>query len=94
MAEYYMCLGEVMAAALPSALKLAVKLRIMLIGFQRGRFHLTENELKLPKPVYRTLMTVDKISKAIGIAKSIPLKSLIDKEIIITVKRLKIYKPK
>ncbi|HOS57921.1 MAG TPA: primosomal protein N' [Bacteroidales bacterium] len=98
-AEYYMChLGEVMAAALPSALKLASETKIMLNpAFNGDVSTLTENELKLAETLsYRTLMTVDEISKAIGIAKIIPLiKSLIDKEIIITDEEIKNpYKPK
>ena len=97
--EYYMChLGEVMSAALPSALKIASETKIILHpSFTGDISHLTENELKLTEALsYRTLMTVDEISHAIGIAKVIPIiKSLVEKEIIITDEEIKNpYKPK
>ena len=98
-ARYYMCsLGEVMSAALPSALKLASETKIQLNPVFDGDVSvLTEKELKLVEALsYHPTMTVDEISKTIDIQKVIPIiKSLVDKDVVITDEEIKDpYKPK
>ncbi len=88
MADYYLCtLGEVMAAALPSALKLASETKIYLHpNFNGDVSMLNPNELHIAEALtYRETMTVDEISKAVNIQKVIPIiKSLVDKRIVVT----------
>lgn len=98
-AQYYMCsLGEVMAAALPSALKLASATQIQLNpAFDGDLSILTEKETKLVEALsYRTQMSVDEIASTIGIQKIIPIiKSLVDKDVIITDEEIRDpYRPK
>ena len=88
MANYYLCtLGEVMAAALPSALKLASETKIYLNpDFNGDVSSLNPNELRIAEALtYHETMTVDEISKTIQIQKVIPIiKSLVDKKIVVT----------
>ena len=88
MANYYLCtLGEVMAAALPSALKLASETKIYLHpDFNGDVSSLNPNELRIAEALtYHETMTVDEISKTIQIQKVIPIiKSLVDKKIVVT----------
>lgn len=88
MANYYLCtLGEVMAAALPSALKLASETKIYLHpDFNGDVSSLNPNELHIAEALtYHETMTVDEISKTIQIQKVIPIiKSLVDKKIVVT----------
>lgn len=88
MADYYLCtLGEVMAAALPSALKLASETKIHLHpNFSGDVSTLTPNELHIAEALtYKEFMTVDEISKAVNIQKVIPIiKSLVDKKVVVT----------
>jgi len=88
MANYYLCtLGEVMAAALPSALKLASETKIYLHpDFNGDVSSLNPNELRITEALtYHETMTVDEISKTIQIQKVIPIiKSLVDKKIVVT----------
>ena len=88
MADYYLCtLGEVMAAALPSALKLASETKIHLHpNFSGDVSTLNPNELHIAEALtYRETMTVDEISKTVNIQKVIPIiKSLVDKKVVIT----------
>ena len=98
-ARYYMCsLGEVMAAALPSALKLASETKIQLNpAFDGDMTVLNEKETKLVEALaYHPTMTVDEISKTIDIQKVIPIiKSLVDKDVVITDEEIRDpYKPK
>lgn len=98
-AQYYMCSpGEVMAAALPSALKLASATQIQLNpAFDGDLSILTDKETKLIEALsYHTQMTVDEISKVIDIQKIIPIiKSLVDKDVIITDEEIRDpYRPK
>ncbi len=98
-AQYYMCSpGEVMAAALPSALKLASATKIQLNpAFDGDLSILTDKETKLIEALsYHTQMTVDEISKVIDIQKIIPIiKSLVDKDVIITDEEIRDpYRPK
>lgn len=97
--KYYMCgLGEVMAAALPSALKLASETKIQLSpSFDGDLSILSDKELKLVEALsYHPVMTIDEISKTIDIQKVIPIiKSLVEKDIIITDEEIRDpYKPK
>ncbi len=99
MANYYLCtLGEVMAAALPAALKLASETKIHLHpDFSGDVSMLTPNELHIAETLtYRETMTVDEISKAVNIQKVIPvIKSLVDKKIVVTDEEVRNrYKPK
>ena len=88
MADYYLCtLGEVMAAALPSALKLASETKIHLHpNFSGDVSTLNPNELHIAEALtYRETMTVDEISKTVNIQKVIPIiKSLVDKKVVVT----------
>ncbi|MBR4917834.1 MAG: primosomal protein N' [Bacteroidales bacterium] len=88
MADYYLCtLGEVMAAALPSALKLASETKIHLHpNFSGDVSTLNPNELHIAEALtYKEIMTVDEISKAVNIQKVIPIiKSLVDKRVVVT----------
>ena len=88
MADYYLCtLGEVMAAALPSALKLASETKIHLHpNFSGDVSTLNENELHITEALaYCEAMTVDEISKTVNIQKVIPIiKSLVDKKVVVT----------
>ena len=98
-AHYYMCsLGEVMAAALPSALKLASETKVQLNpAFDGDMSVLNEKETKLVETLaYHPTMTVDEIAKAIDIQKVIPIiKSLVDKDVVITDEEIRDpYKPK
>lgn len=99
MANYYLCtLGEVMAAALPSALKLASETKIYLNpDFNGDVSSLNPNELRIAEALtYHETMTVDEISKTIQIQKVIPIiKSLVDKKIVVTDEEVRNrYKPK
>lgn len=98
-AKYYMCsLGEVMAAALPSALKLASETKIQLNpAFDGDLSILSDKEVKLVEALsYHPTMTIDEISKTIDIQKVIPvIKSLVDQDVIITDEEIRDpYKPK
>ena len=98
-ANYYMCsLGEVMAAAFPSALKLASETKIQLNpAFDGDMTVLNEKETKLVEALaYHPTMTVDEIAKTIDIQKVIPIiKSLVDKDVVITDEEIRDpYKPK
>lgn len=88
MSNYYLCtLGEVMAAALPSALKLASETKMRLHPrFDGDVSILNPNELHITEALtYRETLTVDEISKAVNIQKILPIiKSLVDKKVIIT----------
>lgn len=99
LAEYYMCtLGEVMAAALPSALKLAGETKIMLHpAFDGDISALSARELRVLETLSsRPVMTVQEISKATDMAKVMPvIKSLVEKEIVMTDEEIRNpYKPK
>lgn len=99
MAEYYLCsLGEVMAAALPSALKLASETKIKLHpDFSGDITILNERELSIAEALARQeQMTVDEVAKTVNIQKIIPIiKSLVDKRVVITDEEIRNpYKPK
>lgn len=99
MAQYYMCtLGEVMAAALPSALKLAGETQVMLHPEFLGDIsHLNERELRVAEALtYRDKMSVAEIAKVVQIQKVFPLiKNLVEKKVIVVAEEInEIYKPK
>jgi len=86
LAEYYMCyVGEVMNAALPSALKLASETRIMLNkGFEYDRSVLHDKEFLIVEALdIQPELTVSDIAKLLGQKTVMPiLKALFEKNII------------
>lgn len=99
MADYYMCaLGDVMAAALPSALKLASETKIKLHpDFSGDVTILNERELCIAEALaHREEMTVDEVAKIVNVQKIIPvIKSLVEKHVVITDEEIRNpYKPK
>jgi len=93
LAHYYLChQGEVMAAAMPSGLKLAGETLIMLHPNFDGEIStLTERELKILEALsYRQRMTVAEAQKAADIQKIFPIiKSLVEKNVILTTEEIK-----
>jgi primosomal protein N' (replication factor Y) len=93
LAHYYLChKGEVMAAAMPSGLKLAGETLIMLHpNFDGDISTLTERELKIAEALsYRQHITVDEMQKIVGIQKIFPvIKSLVEKNVILTTEEIK-----
>lgn len=87
-ADYYMCtLGEVMACALPSALKLASETKIKLRADYDGDLTiLNPHELQIVEALaHRETMTVDEVAKLVQVQKIISIiKSLVDKKVILT----------
>jgi primosomal protein N' (replication factor Y) len=93
LAHYYLChQGEVMAAAMPSGLKLAGETLIMLHpNFDGDISTLTERELKIAEALsYRQRMTVAETQKVVDIQKIFPvIKSLVEKNVILTTEEIK-----
>jgi len=93
LAHYYLChQGEVMAAAMPSGLKLAGETLIMLHpNFDGDISTLTEKELKIAEALsYRQRMTVAEAQKTVDIQKIFPIiKSLVEKNVILTTEEIK-----
>ncbi|MDR2971161.1 MAG: primosomal protein N' [Bacteroidales bacterium] len=93
LADYYLChKGEVMAAAMPSGLKLAGETLIMLHPNFDGEIStLTERELKITEALsYRQHITVAEMQKIVGIQKIFPvIKSLVEKKVILTTEEIK-----
>jgi len=93
LAKYYLCyLGEVMAASMPSGLKLAGETLIMLHpNFDGDISSLTEREMKIVEALsYRQQITVDEMQKIAEIQKIFPvIKSLVEKNVIITTEEIK-----
>ena len=87
MADYYMCyIGDVMAIALPSAFRLASESSISIHPDFTGELSdLTDNELRIVRLLTdHPVMTVDDISRAIGVQKMMPLlNTMIEREIIV-----------
>ena len=99
MADYYMCtIGEVMAASLPSALRLASETKVKIHPeFDGDVSVLTPYELKVMELlIHRETMTVAEVGKSLQIAKVLPIiKSLVDKHTLITDEEIRNpYKPK
>ena len=98
-ADYYMCtVGEVMAAALPSALRLASETKVKIHpDFDGDVSVLTPYELNVVELlVHRETMTVAEVGKTLQVAKVMPIvKSLVDKRVVITDEEIRNpYKPK
>lgn len=98
-ADYYMCtVGEVMAAALPSALRLASETKVKIHpDFDGDVSVLTPYELNVVELlVHRETMTVAEVGKTLQVAKVMPvIKSLVDKHVVITDEEIRNpYKPK
>ena len=99
MAEYYMCtIGEVMAASLPSALRLASETKVKIHPeFDGDVSVLTPYELNVVELlIHRETMTVAEVGKTLQVAKVMPIiKSLVDKRSVITDEEIRNpYKPK
>ncbi len=99
MADYYLCtLGEVMAAALPSALKLASETKIKLHpDFSGDVTVLNPFELRIAEALtHREEMTVAEVANAAQVQKILPvIKSMVEKRVIITDEEIRNpYKPK
>jgi len=98
-AEYYMCHpGEVMNAALPSALKLASETRIVQHpDFDGKTDHLNEKEYLIAEAIdIQKTLTISEVSRIVEYKKVIPLiKNLIEKKVVLVEEELKDrYKPK
>lgn len=99
MADYYMCtIGEVMAASLPSALRLASETKVKIHPeFDGDVSVLTPYEMNVVELlVHRETMTVAEVGKTLQVAKVMPIiKSLVDKRVVITDEEIRNpYKPK
>lgn len=99
MSDYYMCtIGEVMAAALPSALRLASETKVKIHPeFDGDVSLLTPFELNVMELLFhRETMTVAEVGKSLQIAKVLPIiKSLVEKHALITDEEIRNpYKPK
>ncbi len=86
MADYYLCTeGEVMAAALPSAYKLASETRIILDPeYIHDSQNLSDQEFMVIEALdIQKILSISEISRIIGIAKVIPLlKTMLEKKYI------------
>lgn len=99
MASYYMSTeGEVMNAALPTALKLASESRLVLSpAFVQDSDILNEFEFQITEALLeKKKLTVDELSKLVGYKKVLPIiKTMIENKIIVMEEELKdVYKPK
>ena len=87
LSEYYMCyLGDVMAIALPSAFRLASESSVSIHPDFTGELSdLTDQELRVVQLLTdHPVMTVEDISRAIGLQKMMPLLStMIERQIIV-----------
>ncbi len=87
LASYYMCyVGDVMAIALPSAFRLASESSVSIHPEFTGELSdLTDNELRIVQLLTEhPVMTVEDISRAIGVQKMMPvLNSMIERNIIV-----------
>lgn len=85
--SYYLCyLGEVMQAALPSALKLSSESKISLAeDFELDSQTLSDNEFLIVEALQiQPQLTITEVSKIIGYKKVMPIiKTMIDKKIIV-----------
>ena len=98
-AGYYLCYpGEVMNAALPSALKLASETKIVLApDFDRDYAQLNDREFLIVEALeLRQVITITDASRIVDTAKVIPLiKTLIEKGVVLTQEELTDrYKPR
>ncbi len=93
LAEYYMCyLGDVMAVALPSALRLASESSVSIHPDYTGELSdLSANEMRVVQLLSEhPVMTVDDLGKALGLQKMMPLlNTMIERSIIIMEEELR-----
>lgn len=93
MADYYMCYpGDVMAVALPSALRLNSESSIALSPDFDGEYsNLNENEAKVVDVLTRNAsIAIDQVSEITGVQKIMPiLKTMIEKHIIVMEEELR-----
>lgn len=99
MADYYMCFeGEVMNAALPSALKLASETRIVQNpSFNGDTSQLNNTEYLVAEAIdIQKSLTISEVSRIVEFKKVIPLiKNLIEKNVVLLEEELKeVYRPK
>lgn len=99
MADYYMCtLGEVMQAALPSALKLASESKLVLHPLYDGRLDgFTDKEQQIIEALHaHPVLAVSEAAREVGVARIIPLvRRLIEQEVVVLEEELQEkYKPK
>lgn len=99
MSDYYLCaLGEVMACALPSALKLAGETEVQLHPeFDGDLSCLTENEIRIVENVASAkIVTISELTKSLQLPKILPIiKTLVEKQVIVTEEEIRdAYKPK
>ena len=99
MADYYLCtLGEVMACALPSALKLAGETNVQLHpDFDGDLSELNEREVSIVEAVaHHQMTTISELSKSLQLPKIHPyIKSLVEKQVIRTDEEIRDpYRPK
>lgn len=98
-AEYYMChIGEVMAAALPTALKLESESKVALHPeFVQDSQMLNDNEFLVTEALsIQPQLSIEEVSKIVGFSKVMPLlRNMIEKKYLIMVEELEEqYKPK
>ncbi|MDP3446110.1 MAG: primosomal protein N', partial [Ignavibacteria bacterium] len=96
---YYMCFqGEVMSAALPSALKLASESMISLNqDFSFDTHQLSDNEFLITEALgIQPKLSIGDVSKIVGFQKVMPLiKTMIEKQMIVMEEELEVkFKPK
>jgi primosomal protein N' (replication factor Y) len=93
MKEYYLCnLGEVMQAAMPSALKLSSETMIQLSDqYVTDKHQLNENEFLIIEALeLQQKITLSEVSKILGIQKVMPIiRNLIDRGLIVTEEEVK-----
>lgn len=93
MKDYYLCnLGEVMQAAMPSALKLSSETMIQLSNqYQTDKHQLNENEFLIIEALeLQSKITLSEVSKILGVQKVMPIiRNLIDRGLIVTEEELK-----
>lgn len=99
MAAYYLCTpGEVMQAALPSALKLASESKLMLHPLYDGRLdEFTDKEQQVIEALHHSpVLTISEASRSIGVTRVIPLiRRLIEQEVVVMEEELQEkYHPK
>ncbi|MDN5350088.1 MAG: hypothetical protein PWQ54_1484 [Bacteroidales bacterium] len=91
--EYYLCnLGEVMQAAMPSALKLSSETMIQLSDqYTTDKHQLNENEFLIIEALeLQPKITLSEVSKILGIQKVMPIiRNLIDRGLVITEEEVK-----
>ena len=87
LADYYMCfVGDVMAVAMPSAFRLASESSLSIHPDFTGELSdLSDNELRIVQLLTdHPVMTVDDISRAIGVQKMMPIiNTMIEREIVV-----------